>query len=43
MIVGTGIFNFKENCEDCKSLSWVDINGFCRNCYTKEEIKEEKN
>ncbi len=37
MKVGTGIFTYKENCQDCKKLSLVDINGFCKDCYTEEE------
>lgn len=39
-IVGTGIFNFKENCADCGELTLVDINGFCKDCYIEDIEKE---
>ena len=44
MIVGTGIFNYKGKCLDCKEMTLIDINGFCKNCYIEdieEEIKKE--
>lgn len=44
--VGTGIFNFKDKCQDCGSESLVDINGFCQDCYIEWEglkfTREEK-
>lgn len=39
--VGTGIFNFKEECINCEGFSLVDINGFCKehffNCIECED------
>ena len=40
MIVGTGIFCYKEKCQDCKRFMLVDINGFCKNCYIEDVEKE---
>ena len=31
--VGTGLFTYKEKCNDCGIISMVDINGFCSDCY----------
>ncbi len=39
---GTGIFNYREKCQDCKKLSLVDINGFCKDCYIEDLDKEMK-
>lgn len=38
--VGTGIFNYKGLCGDCKNKSLIDINGYCENCYIEEVGKE---
>jgi len=40
--IGTGIFTYKENCNDCGSFSLVDINGFCQDCYIEDVEKEMK-
>lgn len=39
-LIGTGIFNLKDYCQDCKSLTNVDINGFCEDCYIDDIEKE---
>lgn len=35
-IFGTGIFSFKERCQDCNAQTLVDINGFCSDCYIED-------
>ena len=40
--IGTGIFTYKENCNDCGSFSLVDINGFCQDCYIEDVEVENK-
>lgn len=42
MKVGTGIFNYKGKCEDCKQKTFIDINGFCKDCYIEDIEKELK-
>ncbi len=42
MKVGTGIFTYKENCQDCNKLRKVDINGYCEDCYIEDIGKEMK-
>lgn len=42
MKVGTGIFNYWGTCEDCRNLTEIDINGFCKDCYIEDVLKEMK-
>ena len=32
MKVGTEYFTYLEECQDCKEVKKVNINGFCKDC-----------